>query len=221
MGSITIAAPYGAGGSVIGPAVAKRLRLPFVDRAIPIALAEKIHEPLVAALADDDSQGGSAVGRLMNSVLSYSGLLVGVPRSDVEIGVVRDVAQTEVAIRRLADSGGVVILGRAGVFVLQDRPGVLHVRLQGDVEARRRSAMARYGIDYATATRKQHRTDQARRAYVSHFYPRAGAWEDPRHYHLVIDSTAISIETCVDIVTRAARDLFARSTATHKQLGEG
>jgi cytidylate kinase len=219
MGSVTIAATYGAGGSLVGPAVAKRLGLPFVDRAIPISVAEKIHEPLVAALADD-SAGGSAVGRLLNSALSYSALFAGVPRADSEIGIVRDVAETEMAIRRLADAGGVVILGRAGVFVLQDRADVLHVLLDGEVEARRRAAMAREGIDHKSATKKQQQTDHARRAYVSHFYPRAGAWEDPRHYHLVIDSTAISIETCVEVVTRAARDLFARNTTTKKQVEE-
>ena len=32
---ITISASYGAGGSVIGPAVAKRLGVPFLDRAVP------------------------------------------------------------------------------------------------------------------------------------------------------------------------------------------
>jgi hypothetical protein len=53
MGTVTIAATYGSGGSVIGPAVAERLGLPFVDRAIPSSLVEKIHEPLAAALADD------------------------------------------------------------------------------------------------------------------------------------------------------------------------
>ena len=44
MGTVTIAATYGCGGSIIGPAVAKKLALPFVDRAIPPALAAKIHE---------------------------------------------------------------------------------------------------------------------------------------------------------------------------------
>ena len=208
MGTVTIAATYGAGGSMIGPAVAKRLKLPFVDRAIPVGLAEKIHEPLVAALTDD-SESGSAVGRLLNSALSFSGLFVGVPVAVEELGVVPDVAHTELAIRRLADGGGAVILGRAGVFVLQGRPHVLHVRLDGDVEARRRAAMAHEGLDYKTAARKQQETDQARRAYIAHFYPRSGAWEDARHYHLVLDSTAISIDACVEIITRAAEDLLA------------
>jgi len=208
MGTVTIAATYGAGGSIIGPAVAKRLKLPFVDRAIPVGLAEKIHEPLVAALTDD-SESGSAVGRLLNSALSFSGLFVGVPVAVEELGVVPDVAHTELAIRRLADGGGAVILGRAGVFVLQGRPHVLHVRLDGDVEARRRAAMAHEGLDYKTAARKQQETDQARRAYIAHFYPRSGAWEDASHYHLVLDSTAISIDVCVEIITRAAQDRLA------------
>jgi cytidylate kinase len=209
MGTVTIAATYGAGGSMIGPAVAKRLKLPFVDRAIPVGLAEKIHEPLVAALTDD-SESGSAVGRLLNSALSFSGLFVGVPVAVEELGVVPDVAHTELAIRRLADGGGAVILGRAGVFVLKDRADVLHVRLDGDVEARRRAAMAHEGLDYKTAAKRQHETDQARSAYIAHFYPRSGAWEDARHYHLVLDSTAISIDVCVEIITRAAQDVFAK-----------
>ena len=220
MGTVTIAATYGAGGSIIGPAVARRLKLPFVDRAIPTSLVDKIHDPLLAALADD-SVSGSSAGRVLNSALSYSGLFVGVPQAAEELGVVPDVAHTEEAIRRLADSDGAVILGRAGVFVLKDRPDVFHVRLDGDVEARRRAAMAHEGLDYKSAARMQQKTDQARRAYIAHFYPRAGAWEDPRQYHMVLDSTAVSIDTCVELITRAARDVFERAAAAHKTGAKG
>jgi shikimate kinase len=215
MGTVTIAATYGAGGSLIGPAVATRLKLPFVDRAIPVELAEKLHGPLVAALAED-SEAGSTAGRVLNSALGYTGLFAGVPLGSEQLGVVPDVAHTETVIRGLASGGGAVILGRAGVFVLKGRPDVIHVRLDGDVEARRHAAMEREGLDYKTATRQQEAADHARRSYIGHFYPRAGAWEDPRHYHLILDSTAISIETCVEIITRAARDVFSRAAVTQR-----
>jgi cytidylate kinase len=218
MGTVTIAATYGAGGSVIGPAVAKRLNLPFVDRAIPVQVAEKMHEPLHAALADDSETSGT-VGRLLNSALGFTGLFAGVPLGDEQLGIVPDVAETEKAIRELAGAGGAVILGRAGVFVLKGVPHVLHVRLDGEVEARRQAAMVRGGLDYETAAKKQHATDQARRSYVAHFYPRAGAWEDPRHYHLVLDSTAISTETCIELIARAAEDVFSKSVV--KQTSPG
>jgi cytidylate kinase len=219
MGTVTIAATYGCGGSIIGPAVAKRLALPFVDRAIPPALAAKIHEPLVAALADD-AEERSAAGRLLTSALGYTALFAGVPRTLEDLGVNADVAKTEDAIRSTVNAGGAVILGRGGVFVLKGRPDVLHVRLDGPVEARRQAAIQSEGLDYKTAARMQQATDYARHAYISQFYPREGVWEDPRHYHLVLDSTAISLDTCVEVITRAAKDFFAKSATAHPSRGK-
>jgi cytidylate kinase len=208
LGTVTIAATFGAGGSVVAPRVAERLGLPFVERAIPVEVAERIHTPLEAALADD-ADDSSAVRRVLRKVIASSGLFVGVAPEREEVGGQPEVARTEVALRRIADAGGAVILGRAGVFALQGRPDVLHVRLDGDVQARCIAASRRDGIDLAVATSRQQHTDRARKAYVQHFYPRAGDWEDPRHYHIVLDSTRISLDACVDVIERAARDVFA------------
>jgi cytidylate kinase-like protein len=213
MGTVTIAATYGAGGSVIAPAVARRLELPFIDRAIPVALAQEIHEPLDAALADD-AYNTPRVARLLDRVLATSGLFVGVPASLEQRGALPEIARTEHVLGHIADTTGAVILGRAGVFALKDRKDVLHVRLDGDVNARCREAAARYGIDMAAATRAQQQTDRARLAYVEHFYPRAGAWNDPRHYHVMLDSTAISHNACIEIIVTAARDLFSAATGS-------
>jgi hypothetical protein len=72
-------------------------------------------------------------------------------------------------------------------------------------------------LSYKNAAIKQQETDRARRAYIAHFHPRAGAWEDPSHYHMVLDSTAIPIDTCVEIVTRAAQDVFAKFAASKRR----
>jgi Cytidylate kinase-like family len=209
MGTVTVAATYGAGGSVIAPEVARRLDLPFIDRAIPVAVAEAMHRPLEAALADD-ADDTSGVARLLDKVLATSGLFVGVTASPEQRGALPEIARTEETLRRVAETTGAVILGRAGVFALKDVPGVLHVRLDGGVEARCHAAAARYGIDTAEAARVQQQTDRARLAYVQHFYPRAGAWDDPRHYHVVLDGTALSHDVCIEIIVRAAQDFFSR-----------
>jgi hypothetical protein len=213
MGTVTIAATYGAGGSVIGPAVADRLGLPFIERAIPVAVAEKIDAPLESALADD-LEHRSRVGRVLDNVLIGTGLFVGVPPTPEELGAAPDIEKTEKILRRLAGTTGGVILGRAGVFVLQDHPGVLHVRLDGDVAARCSSAARRFHVDLEAATRQQRKTDRARAAYIEHYYPRAGAWNDPRRYHVVLDSTSISHDACVEIIVRAAQDLFHAPAAS-------
>jgi cytidylate kinase len=216
MGTVTIAASFGAGGSVVAPEVASRLGLPFVDRAIPVAMAEKLDHPLMVALADDERRHHSAVRHLLDRAVAHTGLFVGVPIPLDHLGADEHVAATEQVIRELADGAGAVILGRAAVFVLKGHPNVMHVRLDGPVEARRRQAMRHDGLDYQTASARQEHTDRARAAYVSHFHADAGDWEDARHYHLSIDSTAISLDICVEIITLAARDLFAPGRGERK-----
>jgi cytidylate kinase len=209
LGTVTIAASYGAGGSVVAPAVAERLRVAFVGRAIPVELARQLDHPLMTALADEERHDHGVVRDLFDRAMAYSGLFVGVPTPLDHLGVDQQVAAGEAAIRRLAEGDGAVILGRAAVFVLKGRPAVLHVRLGGSLEARRRQAMRHEGLDYETASRLQLQTDSARAAYVAHYHAEEGAWEDPRHYHLMIDSTAVSLDTCVELITIAAKDLFS------------
>ena len=211
MGTVTIAATYGAGGSVVAPAVADRLGLPLVDRAIPLALAHDLAGgPLSASLADDEQREPGLVARALRRAVDMSGLFVGVPIPEDQLGGDDRVAVTEEALRRTADLGGAVVLGRAGVFVLRGRADTLHVRLDGPPAARCRQAVAHEGIDVRTAGVQQREADRARAAYIRQFYPRE-RWEDPANYHLVIDSTAISLEACVDLIAAAASDLFARA----------
>jgi cytidylate kinase len=58
-------------------------------------------------------------------------------------------------------------------------------------------------MDRDTAERHLAETDKARQAYMQHFY-RCDV-HDTALYHLVIDSTAIPLETCVELIVTAAR----------------
>ena len=63
--------------------------------------------------------------------------------------------------------------------------------------------MRRRGIDRATAEHELRAADLSREAYVRHWYdvePR-----DPSLYHLVIDSTAIDLEGCVELMALASK----------------
>ena len=55
----------------------------------------------------------------------------------------------------------------------------------------------------ATAERHVEGTDRAREAYVEHFYRRSA--RDAGLYHLVIDSTALALDVCSDLIVAAAR----------------
>ena len=195
---VTISASYGAGGSWVGPQVAERLGCRFVDRAIPVQVAERLAVPVEHAELHDEA-AAPRFTRLLARLPNTSGVLV--PEATSEAFC----RETESLVIEAADSGDVVVLGRAGALVLRDRPRALHVRLDGPAEARVIQAMRVEGIDEDEARRRQRDSDRARIDYVKHFY-RADP-RDPRHYDLVIDSTALPLETCVELILTAAQAL--------------
>lgn len=199
MALVTLSATYGAGGSQVGPALAERLGVTFLDRAIPTAVAERLAVPLDEALSHDETLG-DAIGRLSSSFALLPELAGAMVHADL-LAEEDYRRETERAIREHA-AAGAVVLGRAGQLVLRDEPGALHVRLDGPPERRLRQATVVEGVDLRTAERHMRETDRARHAYVQHFY---GA--DPRDctlYHLVLDSTRLPLDLCVDLIARAA-----------------
>ncbi|WP_150252955.1 cytidylate kinase-like family protein [Nocardiopsis deserti] len=219
---VTISATYGAGGSAVGPAVAARLGVAFLDRAVPSAVAARIGCSLDEALQRDDRAPGR-LERLLASAARLPTVTLGsvdtalIGTTDEEGRLLYDhefVEQTERVLGEVAQQGGVV-LGRAGAVVLRDHPGALHVRLDGDPDARLRRARRLWESGDRGEWRGTHSdeppnarllddNDRARAAYVRRFYRADPA--DPGHYHLVLDAVSLSLEACVDLVVRAARD---------------
>jgi hypothetical protein len=196
---VTISASYGAGGSHVGPALAQRLGVEFLDRAIPTRVADRLHVPLDNALAHDESLG-DAVGRLASAFALLPELAGAAAQAGFFAG--EDYRrETERLIREHSD-GGAVILGRGGAMILRDHPDALHVRLDGPPERRVQQAMRIEGLGREDAERLRRDGDRAREGYVRHFYgcdPR-----NPALYHLVIDSTRLAPETVVEVIAAAA-----------------
>jgi cytidylate kinase len=194
---VTISASYGAGGSWVGPQVAERLGCQFIDRAIPVQVAERLDVSIEHAEVHDEA-AAPRFTRLLARLPNTSGVVVPEATSP-------DFCRaTERLLIEAADAGDVVVLGRAGAIVLGDRPGAFHVRLDGPAEPRVFQAMRVESIDEDEARRRQRNSDRARIDYVKHFY-RADP-RDPRHYHMVLDSTAVPLATCVELIVTAARN---------------
>jgi cytidylate kinase len=199
---VTLAAFYGAGGTVIGPRVAERLGVPFLDRGILTAVAQRMHVPEEAAAGyEEPAQPQSAVDRWLGS-LARVGISDAAAMDNLEQEEHRYRAETEEFIAAASESGG-VILGRGGQVVLRDRPAVLHVMLRGPREARIRQGMEIESVDRRTAERRLAANDRARIDYVRRSYG-----VDPLDhdlYHLVLDSPALGLDTCVDLIVAASQ----------------
>jgi cytidylate kinase len=209
---VTISATYGAAGSVVGPAVAERLGVPFLDRAIPTAVANDLGISLEEAMSRDEQVPGWLTRLLAATAPLSTEWMIGTgPPPTALLPDERILTCTKNAIRRCISGRGGVILGRAGAIVLRDHPGALHVRLDGDPERRVRQAMSLLGTTEAEARAAMSRNDNARTAYVRRFYHADPA--SPDHYHLVLDSTRIPPPLCTEIIVTAVESRHRRTAA--------
>jgi hypothetical protein len=199
---VTLAALYGAGGSAVGATVAERLDVPFFDRGVAQAVASRTGLPVgaVAALDDEPRSGLGRLAANLGRLSTVTGEADGsFERLDIQERAVRGHIEQFLAHCRV--TGGVVV-GRGGMVLLQSVPGALHVSLRGPREARVRRAAVEFGIEPEVAARRQKAEDRARKDYVRRVYGLDG--DDPSLYHVVLDSTALSLEVCVDLIVAAA-----------------
>jgi len=190
---VTLSASYGSGGSEVGPTLARRLGVPFVDRAVSPELAHR--------LAAAENEG--LFWRLIRSISPAGGLTAGSIHAASELDDrLTDRESLEAALREVAASGDAVILGRAGALALRDDRRALHVRLHGPPEARVFRAIEIQGIDEATARQRLKETDRARERFVRDIYGLDPA--DPALYALVIDGTVFGTNACVELIATAA-----------------
>ncbi len=210
---VAMSAAYGAGGSVIGPAVAERLGVPFVDRAIPLAVADRLHVSVEDAAAHDEQVNTGWLERVLSGFVgSDTGVPAPLPPDTVSAEDFR--RATEEVLRHQAATGEGVILGRGSVVLLREDPRALRVRLDGRPERRCEQAMRLDPrLDREAAERALRQFDRAHAAYLQQCY--GVDIRDTGLYQLVLDSTCIEFDACVEIIAHAAQSLRATGSRSY------
>ena len=197
---ITVSASYGAGGSVVAPALADRLGLPFLQRVTTSEGHVAEPGPCDEQLSAEELKA-TPVHRLLAHLTQAmpAGPTQSPPSTHHQDERLR--GHSEDGIRSLLGAGGGVILGRAAAVVLGKDHG-FHVRLDGPAERRLARGAVIEGISEEQAKERLGAADKARTAYVRRLYRCDPA--DPAHYHLVIDSTTIPLDTVIELIVTAA-----------------
>jgi cytidylate kinase len=198
---ITVSAAYGAGGSVVAPALADRLGLPFLQRVTTSEGHVAEPGPCDEQLSEEEVKATPAHRLLAHFAQAMpAGPTQSPPSTHHQDEHLR--ARGEAGIHRLLADGGGVILGRAAAVVLGKDRG-FHVRLDGPADRRVRRGAAIEGISEEQARERLYAADKARTAYVRRLYRTDPA--DASLYHLVLDSTAIPLDTVIELIVTAAR----------------
>src|SRR5580700_4228152 len=198
---ITVSASYGAGGSVVAPALAERLGLPFLQRVTTSEGGVAEPGPCDEQLSEEEVKA-TPVHRLLAHFTQAmpAGPTQSPPSTHHQDEQLR--GHGEAGIYRLLAADGGVILDRAAAVVLGKDRG-FHVRLDGPAERRVAQGAVVEGISEEHARERLRAADEARTAYVRRLYRCDPA--DASLYHLVIDSTAMPLEAVIELILTAAR----------------
>jgi cytidylate kinase len=196
---VTLFESYGSGADEIGPKVAKALGVTYHAQAFTSEQLEQSPEE-----REDEGLLSRVLAALGGSYAALEGPAVAMAqRDDHEL-----VLQNTRWVTDAARSGGVIV-GRNGALILAKWSGALHVRLDGPVERRIEHAARTHGIDLDRAAKRQRREDVMRADMSIQLY----GWDprDPTRYDLVLNTSTLDVQTCVDVIVHATRVRAARA----------
>jgi len=184
MGIITISRQIGAGETAIAPAVAERLGWECIDQKL---LDREVEE----------------TGITMPDVVHYDEHAPGLVESWQHPHEAEKYFHAlQRIVREYAERGNVVIVGRGARFILKEADA-LHVRLVADMSFRIRRVMEVRWVNEAPARDIIRQSDHDRAAFHRRCFK--VDWEDPLHYHLVLNTSLLGVEGAVDTLVAAAR----------------
>ncbi len=167
---ITIAREHGSAGKRIGQLTAQRLQIPcYYKELVAVAAQESgLAQEFISGINSDEN----AVMREL--------YLTADP-------VKRAVSAQDKAIRKIADAGSCVLIGRSADYVLRNYKNVVRIFIYAPKSYRKKKIMEMYGDSPEAAQKSIARSDAARSAYCKSVSGQE--WGDPHRYELCIDAS--------------------------------
>ena len=101
-------------------------------------------------------------------------------------------------IKKLADKGPCVLIGRCADYAIKDRDDVINLFITAPLENRIKRVAARNGISENEAKDRIKKTDKSRASYYNYYS--AKDWGDAKSYDLCIDSSLLGIDGTVELL---------------------
>ena len=188
---ITIGRQFGSGGHELGEKLAKRLGIPFYDRALLSAAAE--HTGLTRDMIEslDEQPTNSFLYSLSVGSFGFNGDMPLPLNNQVFLAMTK-------AIRGIADQGSCVIVGRCAEYVLKDNDALVRVFVHADKESRINRIMEKLSLTEKDETVLMNKTDKKRASY--HDFYCDDKWGVTSSYDLSVNSALLGIDGAVDMI---------------------
>ena len=203
---ITIGRQFGSAGREIGEKVAAYFGIKCYDKELLTRAAKESGFCEEMIQNHDERPTNSFLYNLVMDTYSFgynSSAFVGMPISHKVF-----LAQFD-TIKKIADEGACIIVGRCADYALADRDNVVNLFIYGDEEVKVARIMQKYNLSQAKAKDMIIKKDKQRQSYYNYYSSKK--WGRADSYDLCINSSVLGIEGTVKLIIQYIEDFEKRN----------
>ena len=192
---ITIGKQYGRGGSETAVKLGKALGLHVYDKEILRMTSDESGIKESYFHLADEKAGNKLLYRVIHSLIPENST----PSLGADLVSADNLFRFQSSvIRKLAQEESCIFVGRCAEYVLMGEPGLVRVFIYADMGARVRRIRSKGYFADNEIERNIRRMDRERRDY--HRYYTGRDWECMENYDLMLNSTSLGTDGCVDCI---------------------
>lgn len=203
---ITIGRQFGSAGREIGEKVADYFGIKCYDKELLTRAAKESGFCEEMIQNHDEKPTSSFLYNLVMDTYSFgynASSFVDMPISHKVF-----LAQFD-TIKKIAEEGPCVIVGRCADYALSDYKNVIHLFIYADEETKVERIMERYSINEAKARDMIIKKDKQRQSYYNYYSSKK--WGRADSYDLCINSSILGEDGTVKLITQYVEDFEKRS----------
>jgi cytidylate kinase len=194
---ITISRQFGSGGREIGAKLAAKLGIPFYDNEIISRAAKESGFSEKAFENAEKKATNSLLYSIAMGMGTYGNPDIGYMHLSLDDQLF--IVQSNV-IRKAAEEGPCVIVGRCADYVLNDFHNTVNIFIWADLDYRKKRAVTQYNLKENRAEEEILKNDKRRANYYN--YHTDKKWGRAENYHLSIRSDYLGIDNSAESILR-------------------
>lgn len=202
---ITIGRQFGSGGREIGEKVAEHFGIKCYDKELLIRAAKESGLCEEMLQNHDERPTNSFLYNLVMDTYSFgynASAFIDMPISHRVFLALFD------AIKKIADEGSCVIVGRCADYALEEYSNCLSLFIYGDEASRVKRIMAKYDLTESKARDMIVKKDRQRQSYYNYYSSKK--WGRADSYDLCINSSILGIAGTVELIQQFIEDFEQR-----------
>lgn len=203
---ITIGRQFGSGGREIGEKVAEHFNIKCYDKELLTRAAKESGFCEEMIQNHDERPTTSFLYNLVMDTYSFgynASSFVDMPISHKVF-----LAQFD-TIKKIADEGPCVIVGRCADYALADNKNCLHIFIYGNEECKVKRIMEKYSLNEAKAKEMCSKKDKQRQSYYNYYSSKK--WGRADSYDLCINSSVLGVEGTVKLIIQYIEDFESKN----------